>query len=478
MDKPQEEKVVNACPRVVMSGLRGGSGKTIITLGLIGALCRRGMSVAPFKKGPDYIDPQWLSLAAGRSCRNLDSFLMGPESIMNSIGVNSRNADIAVIEGNRGLYDGMDEKGTYSTAELAVMLDSPLTLIVDCTKTTRTIAAMVLGCKLMNPDLKLSGVILNQVARNRQEKVIRSAVEQETGIPVLGSLSRMSDFSLFERHLGLSPPKEHMEPESLLERIIEAVEKQLDIEAILQLSASAPLLRYSPQDEGNVESVESTLKIGVMRDEAFHFYYPENLEALERQGAQLIEVSALHDASLPQLDALYIGGGFPESFARELSENTLFRNSLLSEIEDGMPVLAECGGLVYLSKALITDGLNFPMVGVFPITFSVDRRPQGHGYTSLVVDKDNPFFPLGSELRGHEFRYSSVCENRYDMSGSVFRVDRGYGFDGRRDGLLYNKVLASFCHHHASGTVNWAEGIFQAARHRKKIMHRNCITCG
>ncbi len=481
MDKPQGNVLSINCPRVVLCGLRGGSGKTVLTLGLIGALRKRGLTVSPFKKGPDYIDPQWLSLAAGRPCRNLDAFLMEREQILASVSGHSRDADIVFIEGNRGLYDGMDDAGTFSTAELAVMLDSPVLLIVDCTKTTRTAAAMVLGCKMMNADLKLGGVILNQVACDRQETVIRAAVEKETGLPVVGALRRLKDFSFDERHLGLYPPPDHAKPLPLLERMADEIENHVDVESVFRLAATSSSLPVFLSPDKRFSNGE-IVRVGVIRDAAFHFYYPENLEALERNGARMVEISAVSDPHLADVDALYIGGGFPEAHAAQLADNDSFREELAAEIEKGLPVLAECGGLIYLGKSLSVEGKPYPMTGVFPVSYTVSPRPQGHGYTILETDRDNPFFPRGMELRGHEFRYAAVTENHHDMRQTAFHVHRGFGFDGVRDGLLYKNVMASFCHHHTGGTEIWAENMVRLAVQYKRIrqtwMNRSCGTFG
>ncbi len=470
------------CPRVVLAGLRGGSGKTVVTLGLIGALRNRGRPVSPFKKGPDYIDPQWITLAADRPCRNLDAFFMEKECILNSVVSHTKLEDIAVIEGNRGLYDGMDEAGTFSTAELAVMLDAPVMLVVDCTKTTRTIAAMVLGCKMMNPNVKLGGVILNQVARKRQEEVIRSAVEEVTSVPVVGAIPRIPDFGFEERHLGLYPPAEFPGADSLLADVTSRIEAAVDIESVIRIAESTGSLSDIPIIAEGKKPVEDAVRIGVFRDSAFHFYYPENLEALQRFGGEVVEISALRNSTLPEVDAVYIGGGFPESHAERLSANREFRNSLLHEIEKGLPVIAECGGLIYLGEALDIEERSYPMTGVFPVKFALSSRPQGHGYTVVETDVENPYFPKGSVLRGHEFRYAKVLQCHHDMKQTAFRVCRGYGFDGERDGLLYKNVVASFCHHHASGTDIWAEQLVRLAhsrrRERKRTVEVNSGTYG
>ena len=291
MDSPQGNRRLVQCPRIFLCGLRGGSGKTVLTLGLIGALRRRQWSVAPFKKGPDYIDPQWITLAAGRPCRNLDSFLMNRECIMESFVTHGTSCDLSVIEGNRGLYDGMDADGTYSSAELAIQLNAPIVLVVDCAKITRTAAALVLGCKALNPSAPIAGVILNRIAGERQAAVIRAAIEKETGVPVLGSLRRMDDFVFPERHLGLHPPAESPSHD-VVKHLTDHVEEGVDIDAVYRLAAASSPLRVEWEKDGRADSpFEADITIGVIRDEAFHFYYPENLEALEERGRASLKLT-------------------------------------------------------------------------------------------------------------------------------------------------------------------------------------------
>lgn len=449
------------CPRVMICGLRGSTGKTLVALGLIGAWEARGVSVAPFKKGPDYIDPAWHTRAGRRPCRNLDTFLMSPEEIVRSVGAHARTADLALIEGNHGLFDGVGAEATASSAELAKLLGSPVVLVVDCTKTTRTVAAMVLGCRHMDPALNLAGVILNRVATQRQERAVRAAVEEICGLPVLGSVPRLSELEFPERHLGLLTPAEHPTVSEPIRIARQAVEAHVDLEAIRRLAAGAPPLAWT-EGPGS-RTAGGVVRIGVVRDSAFTFYYPENLEALERQGAEIVEVNALRDPHLPALDALYIGGGYPETHAAALAANVGFRQALGRAIEAGLPVIAECGGLIYLGESMVMDGVAHPMVGVFPVTFELGQRPWGHGYAVVEVEEPNPFFAPGSLLRGHEFRYSYVRSARMEALRLAFRMERGTGFDAKRDGLTYKNVLASFCHFHAAGTPEWAPGILRQA---------------
>ena len=452
-------------PRLVIGAMRGGAGKTTLSLGMIAAWKKRGRKVAPFKKGPDYIDAAWLSLAAGRPCHNLDTFLMGRRGVQLSFWQNSDGEGISLVEGNRGLYDGVDPEGSQSTAELAKLLLAPVLLIVDCEKVTRTAAAMVLGCQKLDPEVDIQGVILNRVGRSRQEMILRTAIERSCNLPVLGAMPRLESFPFPERHLGLTPPQEHSWVQKALVRAEEVAEKYLDLDRLWEVAANArpfiPVVEVErfPECERPLHKV----LIGVIKDSAFQFYYPENLRALAERGARMMEVSAIHGRELPPLDGLYIGGGFPETHAQLLAENVAFRQSLREAAENGLPIYAECGGLMYLGESLQVDGRSYPMAGVLPIGFGMEKRPQGHGYTVLEVEKENPFFPVGKILKGHEFHYSRVLWLREGKAYLAHRVRRGTGIDGDRDGLCFKNVLASYSHLHALGSTQWADALVEKA---------------
>ncbi len=450
--------------RILIAGLRGGSGKTLISLGLIAAWRKRGCSVAPYKKGPDYIDAAWLSAAAGKPCRNLDLFLMPPQAALRSFVSSAGQADVAVIEGNRGLFDGIDAQGTYSTAELAKLLRAPVVLAVDCTKATRTVAAAVLGCQQLDPEVPIRGVILNKTGGPRHKAVLSEAIEQACGLPVLGAIARITQQLFPERHLGLVPPQEHDQLTGAMQQITGVAEQCLDLKAIWSLAGQAPALELHGESltyqDGSKPQVVS---IGVFRDAAFQFYYPENLEALAREGARVIEISPLRDAELPQVDALYIGGGFPETLAPVLARNKRFLDSLRRLVEKGLPVYAECGGAVFLGEKLVVDEREYPMAAVLPAVFAFRPKPQGHGYTVLETVENNPFFSVGDTLRGHEFHYTYMQSSAAEDLTFAFRVRRGHGFDGQRDGLCCRNVLASYTHVHALGTESWAPSVVRAA---------------
>ena len=464
-------------PRILIAGLRGGSGKTLVSLGLAAAWRKQGYGVAPFKKGPDYIDAAWLAMAAGRPCRNLDLFLMPADAVVQSFATHAADADVSVIEGNRGLYDGMDAQGTYSTAELAKLLQVPIVLTVDCTKSTRTIAALVLGCQRLDPEVPIRGVVLNRTAGQRHESVLREAIQQDCGLPVLGAVPKIREQLFPERHLGLTPPDEHDRQAHSIDRVAAIAEQYLDLPALWDIAkkevghkkgvrtifSEQKDARAVVPEENSSDPFSVAPQIGVFRDAAFSFYYPENIEALVREGAEVVEISPLSDAELPQLDALYIGGGFPETAAGGLAENIAFVDSLRQQIERGLPVYAECGGAVYLGEKLLFDGNEYPMAGVLPVVFGFRAKPQGHGYAVLETVGDNPFYDVGESLRGHEFHYTYMQSATADDLEFAFRVRRGHGFDGRHDGLCCHNVLACYTHVHALGTESWAPSLVRAA---------------
>ncbi|MDY6990132.1 MAG: cobyrinate a,c-diamide synthase [Thermodesulfobacteriota bacterium] len=456
-----------AVPRILITALRGGSGKTIVSLGLIASLRKRGMAIAPFKKGPDFIDAGWLALAAGHPCHNLDTFLMPSRQIHLSFTTRTLKSDLAVIEGNRGLYDGMDLEGSTSTSELAKLLKVPVALIIDCTKTTRTVAAMVLGCVQFDPHVNICGVILNRVAGARHESIIRQTVEQQCGLRVLGAIPKIRGDAFPERHMGLVPTPEHDWAEQSITQAAHMADKYLDLDTIEKIAREAPDLDNIPLTASlpgrGIGEKSPSPRIGIIRDAAFQFYYPENLEALEAAGAKIVLLNAVSDPDLGELDGLYIGGGFPETQAQALSANKGFRQDVRRLAEEGLPLYAECGGLMYLGERLVLDAVSYPMAGVLPVTFGFSERPQGHGYTIFEVARSNPFFEAGTQVRGHEFHYSNVLEWRGESEALAFKMIRGQGLDGKGDGLCYKNTLATYSHIHALGTPSWAEAMVKAS---------------
>lgn len=466
-------------PRLLIAGLQGGAGKTTLSVGIIAAWRRSGKTIAPFKKGPDYIDAGWLALAAGRPCYNLDTFLIPPPGVVQSFIHHAESCDIAVIEGNRGLYDGIDLNGRTSSAEIAKLLGVPVILCVDGTKMTRTMAAVVSGCQAFDADLRFGGVILNRIAGVRHETNLRRNIEHHCGVPVVGAVPKLHGEHFPERHMGLVPTPEHKTSVDAIDMAANVAEKYLDLDFLASIAEEAGRFDVSralateavgefPEMPSHPSPVpdqgEPPPKIGVIRDSAFQFYYPDNIEALKTAGAEILFMDACCDGDLPEVDAIYIGGGFPETHAENLAKNATFMHRLKSLAEAGLPVYAECGGLIYLGEALEVHGSRYPMVGVLPIVFGIEEKPQGLGYTVVSVDRENPFHPVGAEIRGHEFRYSRVLEWRGSDADMAFEMKRGTGFANRRDGISYKNVFATYTHIHALGVPAWATAMVANAR--------------
>jgi len=472
-------------PRVLIAALRGGSGKTVLSIGIISALRNSGKIVVPFKKGPDYIDAGWLAMAAGRPCYNLDTFMADDRLVCRSFLTHTTssssidNNDIAVIEGNRGLYDGLDVDGSTSTASLSRLLNTPVILCLDCTKSTRTMAAVVLGCLHFEPDVRIEGVILNRVAGRRHENILRQSIETHCGIPVIGAVPKLKTQDFPERHMGLIPTPEHSWAQKSIRAAADVVAKHVDLAEVIRIANTAENKSFSCSADPPL-SVEKNVnlrnnlqnkspdytkapKIGIIRDSAFQFYYPDNIEALEAAGARLVYVSPMTDAALPDIDGLYIGGGFPETHAAELAANEKFRTSVKAAANAGLPVYAECGGLMYLGESLVLDQ-TYSMTGVLPIVFGFSKKPQGHGYTIAVVDRKNPFYAPGTILKGHEFHYSKVLEWRGSDQDMIFAMEKGHGIINQRDGICYQNVFATYTHIHAMGMPQWADTLVRLAK--------------
>jgi cobyrinic acid a,c-diamide synthase len=447
-------------PRLIVSAARGGLGKTTFSLGIIAAWRKQGKRVAAFKKGPDFIDAGWLGRAAGTACYNLDLFMMDRDVILNSFLRHSAGADAAVVEGNRGLYDGVDESGSFSTAELAKLTQTPAVVIVDGTKASATVAAIVLGLRKYDEQVPLAGVILNNVSSSRHETVIRKAISRSSGVRVLGVVPRQRGGEFPERHMGLTPFHEHPETDHAIGSAQKLAEQYLDLNGLWDAATSAPALALTAAMQDAATSVKKVV-IGVIRDKAFQFYYPDNIEALEQCGAVIREINAITDAALPaDIHALYIGGGFPETQAAELAGNGSFCSSLRDAVEQGLPVYAECGGLIYLGRSLALEGRQYPMSGVLPLDFVLEKKPQAHGYA--VLEGGETFFGKTIKVRGHEFHYSRAVN--VDASADMeYRVERGSGLDGSRDGFRHRNVIAAYTHLHALATPEWAPAFVQKA---------------
>mgnify|MGYP005849298207 CR=1 FL=1 len=448
--------------RLLISAAHKSSGKTTISIGLCAALRARGLTVQPFKKGPDYIDPLWLSAAAGRDCHNLDFWLMGRGEILDTFAARARGADLSLIEGNKGLYDGLDLDGSNSNAALAKLLGAPVVLVIDARGMTRGIAPLILGYQAFDRDIRIAGVILNQLGGSRHESKLRAVIEHYTDVPVLGAVHHDDRIGIVERHLGLMPSNEAPRARACIDAIAAAVRDHVDLDRLLTVATrTAPLERGDRDVRPEPAAIgpnASVVRIGIARDAAFGFYYPGDLEAMRAAGAELVAIDTLHDARLPAIDGLFIGGGFPEMHMQQLEANVSLRHVIRDEIERGLPTYAECGGLMYLSRCIEWQGQRCEMVGVIPGDTVMHAKPQGRGYVTLRATTSNPWAhpEPGTEVRAHEFHYSSL-ENLAPGLAYAYEVTRGHGIDGAHDGIVYRNLLAIYTHMRQLSGNRWAE---------------------
>ncbi|GEN34203.1 cobyrinate a,c-diamide synthase [Aneurinibacillus danicus] len=459
--------------RIIIAGTGSGAGKTTVTLGLMAALKRRGLTVQGFKCGPDYIDPAYHTAITGRPSRNLDSWML-KEDIVSSILVRaSRDADISIIEGVMGLYDGKSPtEDTGSTAEISLLTKTPVVLVVNVHSMARSAAAVVKGFQMLNPNVSIVGVIANHAGSAGHGKLVGQAVEKECGVPLLGTLVRTPDVRIPERHLGLLPAVERGELEPLFDRLGEMVEQHIALDRLLEL-AEAPLIS-AEENEVLLFPLEkrsgSTVRIAIARDAAFNFYYPENLEMLEEAGAECIFFSPLAGEAVPEeADGLYIGGGFPEEFAAELAREERSRVSVRRAIEDGMPTFAECGGFMYLTEEIVTtDGESHPMVGVISGRTYMQTKRAALGYREVEGMEGNFLLPEGETARGHEFHYSTF-EPSAELPPAYEAQSR---FGSKKEGVLLKNMVAGYTHLHFASVPSlverWVEACL-AYREKRKM---------
>jgi len=435
-------------PRFFISAAHKSSGKTVVSTGLAAAL-RQSQDVRTFKKGPDYIDPMWLSAASGSPCYNLDFNTMSEAELL-GLYTSRAGGDIALIEANKGLYDGVSLDGADSNAALAKLLKAPVVLVLDTVGTTRGIAPLLLGYQAFDPEVNIAGVILNKVGGPRHESKLRAAVEAYTDMSVIGAIGKSAELEIGERHLGLTTPAETGAFTSAIARIGEIVGGSVDLDALRAIAATAPVLPLAPPSSA---PPVPTVKIGIARDTAFGFYYADDLEALKAAGAELVFFNTLTDAQLPKVDGLFIGGGFPETQMAKLEANASLRADIKAKIEAGLPTYAECGGLMYLCKSLSWHGETHQMVGAVKGDAVMNARPQGRGYTRMK--SLGGLWEKGTEVLAHEFHYAGV-DNLPEDTNFAYEVLRGHGIDGKNDGVLAYNMLAGFCHFRNSDATPWA----------------------
>jgi cobyrinic acid a,c-diamide synthase len=442
-------------PSIVIAGVRSGVGKTTIATGIMGALTKRGKRVQPFKAGPDYIDPSYHKLAAGIPSRNLDSWLLPHKIVSELFYKASQTADISIVEGVMGIFDGhsnLDEFG--STAQLAKLLHAPVVLIADASKVARSVAAEILGYQLFDPELNIAGVILNGIGSPRHLEFCKPQIEKSTGIPVIGYMPRRQDLVQPERHLGLIPTTEGTVVQQWYDSLISQTEETIDLEAICDIASTAQLNPVEPYIYP-ASPQPKTAVIAVAKDEAFSFYYQDSLDLLESWGAEIVEFSPLKDSKVPErCGGIYIGGGFPELFAQELSENKSMLISMTERINLGIPIYAECGGLMYLGHSLSDmTGQMHPMVQALPLSSSMKDQTLHLGYRELEALCDSPIMKKGQVIKGHEFHWS-VLENNPELHNALYTV---VDQDNRFEGFRNENVWASYVHVHLASDPSLAK---------------------
>lgn len=431
--------------RVVIAGTGSGVGKTTLTIGIMAALKQKGFVVQGFKCGPDYIDPSYHTAVTNRPSRNLDSWMTSPNHVIEILQRGSAGADISIIEGVMGFYDGKDPRSNRgSTAEISMLTNSPVILVVNCQSMARSAAAIVKGFQTLDSNVKIAGVIANKVGSAGHYKLVKTAIEQECEVPVIGYLQRENDIEIPERHLGLIPSIERGELDPFFNQLSTLVSETIDIDLLYELAYTSQLEKTGTSLFAQKE--KRNIRIAVASDAAFNFYYQENFELLEAYGAECIYFSPLKGEKVPEnIDGLYLGGGFPEEFAHELAEEVDVRNSIKSAVESGIPTLAECGGFMYLTESLeTTDGKEFPMAGVIPGKVKMHDKRVALGYREIKGTEENYLLSDGLIARGHEFHYSTFQTNDVVKPAYITKGMRGE----KEEGYVKDNLIAGYTHFH------------------------------
>lgn len=478
--------------KIVIAGSRSGVGKTTISLGLMAALKKRGLKVQPFKVGPDYIDPGFHTLICGRNSYNLDSYFLGAAGVKKVFSENSKQADISLIEGVMGLFDGKGINSTSSTAEIAKIIKAPVILIIDARKVAQSAAAVVYGYKNYDQKLNLKGVIINNISSPHHFKLLKEAIKAKMNdLVVLGYLPKNQDLELPERHLGLVPVSESSELKAYSQKLIRIMEKYIDIDQLIRISqiesenfSKADLAIKSTKKNINKnnkfknknipreekvkinsfsknfkEKIESAnIKIGIASDQAFNFYYQANLDLLKSAGAKIIEFSPLKDSNLPKVDAVYLGGGFPESFLRELASNREFKSDFKEKIKQGLPAYAECGGFMYFCRQVKDfEGKKFQMLDLLPAEIEMTSKLQEMGYREVEASADNLLFKKGEKAKGHVFHYSRISKIEKN-------VKKSYKYRKKEEGYSsLDNVLVSYVHLHFASNLQIVKNYLEKA---------------
>jgi cobyrinic acid a,c-diamide synthase len=455
--------------RVIIAGTGSGVGKTTLTIGLMRAFRDRGKIVQGFKCGPDYIDTSYHTAVTGRASRNLDSWMLPAERVRETYVRGSGNADISIIEGVMGFFDGKDPLSNEgSTADIGLLTGSPVILVVNCASMARSAAAIVKGFQTFAEGTQIKGVIANRVGSEGHYKLVKAAIEQECGIPVVGYLEREEGIEMPERHLGLVPSIERGELEAFFERLGQMAAKTIDLDKIFELAEAAPLDQELESSFGKKE--DPSVRIAVAKDAAFNFYYPENLELLEDYGAEIVYFSPLEGECLPDgVDGLYLGGGFPEEFAGKLSRGIRAKQSIKNAIEEGMPTLAECGGFMYLTDSIVAaDGQEYEMAGVISGQARMQKKRAALGYREVTGEPGNFLLPDGLQARGHEFHYSAS-----ELNGPQSPAYTANGMRGvKKEGFMKDSLVAGYVHFHFGSCPQMAENWVKKCREKKESNFR------
>ncbi|MFW6251990.1 MAG: cobyrinate a,c-diamide synthase [Halanaerobium sp.] len=457
--------------RVVIAGSRSGVGKTTITLGLMAALKNKGLRVQPFKVGPDYIDPGFHSLVCGRNSCNLDSYFLEENGVRSLFSKKSKAADISLVEGVMGLFDGKGKDAVSSTAEIARIIKAPVILVIDARKVAQSAAALVYGYKNYDQKLNLKGLIINNVSSRHHFQLLKEAVEAKmSDIKILGYLPKIEELELPERHLGLVPVSESRELKKYIQKLTVLMEEHIDLESVIEIAAAAEKFTAAKRNLSKNfnnqfinQVAEAELKIGIASDQAFNFYYQSNFDLLKEAGAEIVEISPLNDSSLPEVDAFYLGGGFPESFLEELAANSKFKNDLKAKIREGLPTYAECGGLMYLCSSVKNfEGKNFEMLNLISAEIEMTSKLQEMGYREVRATADNLLFKKGERARGHVFHYSKIVNLDRNLKKTYCYRNKEEGYSS------LNNLLASYVHLHFGSNPELVKNfLLQALAYKK-----------
>jgi cobyrinic acid a,c-diamide synthase len=437
-------------PRLVIAGTASNVGKTVLTAGLIAAFKARGLTVQSFKVGPDYIDPAYLAHVSGRPCRNLDSWMLGEGALRQVLAQGALGADLALVEGMMGLFDGRGDSKGGSSAEVARIIKAPVVLVIDVANMSETAAAVALGFKSYAESPKIAGVLLNNIGSDGHRRSVEDAIWETAKLPVLGALRRMPELDIPQRQLGLLPVTENKEWDRTIGVLAEAIDHDVDLDLLLRIARKAELLPLVPKKvfQGKAAG-EPTIKLAVAYDDAFNFYYPENLELLEEHGAEIVPFSPLEDQHLPaEAAGLYLGGGFPEIFVEPLARNRSMGESIVRAYQSGMPVYAECGGLMYLGRSLRTEnGKTYEMAGVIPVDVEMDGQLHRFGYRQLLTLEESILSPKGQFYRGHEFHWSRIVGQNGGLK-PAYQMQNAEGDNIGYEGFIAPNLLASYVHLH------------------------------